>query len=94
MAAPCYFIFPADFATIYNVNGVTGGINGTGQTIAIVGRSGVCNTDITNFATQAAVTANIPTASSLRSASTPPRGLQRERFGGSERSYPRCHSVR
>jgi subtilase family serine protease len=58
---PCYVVFPGDFATIYNVNGVTGGINGAGQTIAVVGRSGVCNTDITNFATAAAVTANIPT---------------------------------
>jgi subtilase family serine protease len=55
-------IFPADFATIYNVNGVTGGINGAGQTIAIVGRSRVCTADITNFASQAAVTANIPNA--------------------------------
>jgi pseudomonalisin len=54
-------IFPADFATIYNTNGITGGINGAGQTIAIVGRSRVCTADITNFATQAAVTANVPT---------------------------------
>ena len=38
---PCYVVFPADFATIYNVNGVTGGINGAGQTIAVVGRSRV-----------------------------------------------------
>jgi pseudomonalisin len=55
-------ITPADFATIYNVNGVTGGINGAGQTIAVVGRSRVCTADITNFATQAAVTANVPNA--------------------------------
>jgi len=58
---PCYVVFPADFATIYNINGVAGGINGAGQTIAVVGRSGVCNTDISNFASAAAVTANIPT---------------------------------
>jgi subtilase family serine protease len=58
---PCNVIFPADFATIYNVNGVTGGINGAGQTIAVVGRSGVCNSDITNFASAAVVTVNIPT---------------------------------
>jgi pseudomonalisin len=58
---PCYIVFPADFAVIYNVDGVAGGINGAGQTIAVVGRSGVCNTDITNFAGAAAVTANIPT---------------------------------
>jgi len=58
---PCNVIFPGDFAMIYNVVGVTGGINGTGQTIAIIGRSGVCNSDITNFASAAAVTANVPT---------------------------------
>jgi pseudomonalisin len=55
-------IAPADFATIYNLTGITGGINGTGQTIAIVGRSRVCTADITNFATQTAVTPNIPNA--------------------------------
>jgi subtilase family serine protease len=59
--APCNVIFPADFATIYNVSGVPGGVNGMGQTIAIIGRSGVCNSDIMNFATAAAVTANVPT---------------------------------
>jgi subtilase family serine protease len=59
--SPCNIIFPADFATIYNVTGVTGGITGAGQTIAIIGRSGVCKTDITNFASASAVTANIPT---------------------------------
>ncbi len=58
---PCYVIFPADFATIYNVKGITGGINGAGQTIAVVGRSGVCDSDISNFASAAAVTPNIPT---------------------------------
>ena len=57
---PCNIVFPADFATIYNVNGVGGGINGAGQTIAIIGRSGVCGTDITNFATTAAVNVNTP----------------------------------
>jgi len=53
-------ITPADFATIYNLNGVAGGINGAGQTIAIVGRSRVCTADITNFASLAAVTPNVP----------------------------------
>jgi subtilase family serine protease len=55
-------IFPADFATIYDLNGVAGGINGAGQTIAVVGRSRVCTADVTNFAARAAVTANIPNA--------------------------------
>ena len=72
---PCHFIFPADFATIYNVNGVTGGINGAGQTIAIVGRSGVCNSDIANFASAAAVTANIPTVIVPPLGVTPPPAI-------------------
>ena len=57
-----HVIAPADFATIYNLNGVTGGINGLGQTIAVVGRSRVCTADITNFATLAAVPPNVPNA--------------------------------
>ena len=57
---PCNIVFPADFALIYNLNGVTGGINGAHQTIAIIGRSGVCPFDIINFASAAAITANIP----------------------------------
>jgi len=57
---PCNVVFPADFAVIYDLNGVTGGINGTGQTIAIIGRSGVCTTDITNFASAAAIAPNYP----------------------------------
>jgi subtilase family serine protease len=81
-------IFPADFATIYNLIGVTGGFTGAGQTIAIIGRSRVCTADITNFATQAAVTANVPTAivpplgidpgAASCSTSTPPSGDQSE----------------
>jgi len=81
-------IFPADFATIYNLIGVTGGFTGAGQTVAIIGRSRVCTADITNFATQAAVTANVPTAivpplgidpgAASCSTSTPPSGDQSE----------------
>jgi subtilase family serine protease len=56
-----HVIAPADFATIYDLNSVSGGINGAGQTIAIVGRSRVYNPDITNFASLTGVTANIPT---------------------------------
>ncbi|HXM21293.1 MAG TPA: protease pro-enzyme activation domain-containing protein [Terriglobales bacterium] len=54
-----HIIFPTDFATIYSINGVAGGINGTGQTIAIVGRSRVYVPDITNFASLAGVTINL-----------------------------------
>jgi pseudomonalisin len=44
---PCFVVFPADFATIYNAN--TPGIDGTGETIAIIGRSRVYDADIQNF---------------------------------------------
>ena len=54
-------IVPADFATIYNLTGITGGFDGSGETIAIIGRSRVCTADITNFASLSGVTINGPT---------------------------------
>lgn len=54
-----YVIFPADFAVIYDLNSIPGGINGAGQTIAVVGRSRVCAQDITNFDNLAGVTVNL-----------------------------------
>jgi len=51
---PCYFVFPADFATIYNVN--TPGIDGTGETVAIIGRSRVYDADIQNFESASGLT--------------------------------------
>jgi subtilase family serine protease len=65
-------IAPADFATIYNLNS---GFNGTGQTIAIIGRSGVCAADITNFATLSGVTINGPTVIVPPLGVTPPTPL-------------------
>ena len=45
-----YFLTPADFATIYDINSVyNAGINGAGVKIAIVGRSRVANSDITEY---------------------------------------------
>ena len=64
-------IAPADFATIYNLTGIAGGINGTGQTIAIVGRSRICTADITNFDTLAGVTVNLVPANAI----VPPGGI-------------------
>ena len=48
---PCsYFILPADFAAIYDLNPVyQQGIDGSGQTIAIIGRARVYLPDIENF---------------------------------------------
>lgn len=46
----CYGIVPYDFATIYDVAPLwTAGINGTGQTIAIVGRTNINTNDATTF---------------------------------------------
>ena len=45
-----HFIWPNDFAAIYDVNPVyQQGINGSGQTIAIIGRANVYLPDIENF---------------------------------------------
>jgi subtilase family serine protease len=67
-----HVVVPADFATIYNLNGVAGGLNGAGQTIAIVGRSGVCQADITNFASLTGVTINGPNVIVPPGGVTPP----------------------
>lgn len=48
----CFAVSPWDFATIYDVLPLwTGGTDGTGETIAIVGRSNVNPTDISTFRT-------------------------------------------
>jgi pseudomonalisin len=45
-----YTIFPADFAKIYGLDSLAAqGISGSGQTIAIVGKSRVYTADLTNF---------------------------------------------
>jgi len=52
---------PADFATIYNVNGVySSGITGTGRTIAIVARSNINIQDARDFRSTFALPANDP----------------------------------
>ena len=43
------FIFPADFATIYDIAGFPNQTGGSGQTIAIAGRSRVYKPDVENF---------------------------------------------
>jgi pseudomonalisin len=74
-------IAPADFATIYNLNAIVGGINGAGQTIAIVGRARVCNQDILNFDGLAGVTVNL----------SPPNGIVPT--GGIDPGPPQCTQV-
>ncbi len=56
-----YFLTPPDLETIYDVNPAIGqGLNGSGQTIAIVGQSAVTTTDITNFQTLIGLPAKAP----------------------------------
>ncbi|HEY1465208.1 MAG TPA: peptidase S53, partial [Terriglobales bacterium] len=46
----CYAVSPYDFATIYNVLPLwNSGIDGTGETIAVVGRSNIVLQDVTSF---------------------------------------------
>jgi hypothetical protein len=61
-AAPAsHYITPNDFARIYSVDAVyNSGIDGTGQSVAIIGRSRVLAADITNFATFASRPARLP----------------------------------
>ncbi len=60
---PCqYNIFPSDFSAIYDVNPVyQQGVNGAGQTIAVVGRSRVYEPDVDHFQQMAGLTARAPT---------------------------------
>lgn len=56
-----HFITPADFAKIYNVQPLyDAGIDGTGQTIAIVGRSNIDVQNVRDFRTLLGLAANDP----------------------------------
>jgi subtilase family serine protease len=54
-----HFLTPGDFATIYDLQAL--GMDGAGQTIAVVGQSAVSLTDIHNFRNAAGLAANDPT---------------------------------
>jgi len=57
-----HYVGPADWAEIYDVRPLYGGsLNGTGQSIAVVGRSDVKLSDIQAFRLQFALPANNPT---------------------------------
>lgn len=57
-----YNIFPSDFATIYNLNPLYNqGIIGSGQTIAIVGRSRIYQTDLDEYQQLAGLATPPPT---------------------------------
>ena len=56
-----HYMTPADFATIYNVQPLyDSGIDGTGQTIAIVGRSNIDVQNVRDFRTNLGLPANDP----------------------------------
>ena len=56
-----HYLSPGDFATIYNVNPLySAGINGSGVTVAIVGRCNIHLSDVQSFRTRYALPANDP----------------------------------
>ena len=56
-----HYVAPADFAKIYNVNPLyTAGINGSGQTVAIVGRTDIALGDVKYFRSFFGLPANDP----------------------------------
>lgn len=66
--AGCLALGPADFATIYNSTPLLNGtpkIDGTGQTIAIVGESDIDPTDVTDFQTMFGMTPNFSAANNV-----------------------------
>jgi pseudomonalisin len=57
-----HYLFPADWATIYDLNSLySAGTKGTGTSIAIVGRSNINVSDVTQFRAASGLTANNPT---------------------------------
>jgi hypothetical protein len=66
--AGCFGLGPADFATIYNSAPLLAGspkIDGTGQTVAIVGESDIDPTDVTDFQTMFGMTPNFSAANNI-----------------------------
>lgn len=56
-----HYLFPADYATIYNLNPLSSaGDTGSGVSIAIVGRSDIHLSDVSAFRTESALPANQP----------------------------------
>jgi hypothetical protein len=62
-STPCsYYVTPGDFARIYGVLGATEqGFDGTGQTIAILGRARVSDADLQSFGARLGITLPTPT---------------------------------
>jgi subtilase family serine protease len=61
-AGSTHYLFPADFAAIYDLNPLySAGTSGSGTAIAIVGRSNIKVGDVAAFRAQSALAANQPT---------------------------------
>ena len=61
-AGGTHYLFPADFATIYDLNPLySAGTNGTGSSIAIAARSNIKLSDVETFRSMAGLAANDPT---------------------------------
>jgi subtilase family serine protease len=61
-AGATHYLFPADFATIYDLNPLfAAGTNGTGSSIAIAARSNIRLSDVEAFRSMAGLAANDPT---------------------------------
>ncbi len=60
-----HYLSPADYGTIYNINPLySAGINGTGQTIAVLARSNISMSDVSSFRSTMGLKANNPCRSS------------------------------
>ena len=56
-----HFITPGDFATIFDLNPVySAGYNGSGQRVAVIGRSRIAASDISAFESKTGLTTNLP----------------------------------
>jgi subtilase family serine protease len=67
-----HFVAPEDFATIYDVQKLYNiGIDGTGQTIAVMGQTAIKMSDITSFRSAAGLSANEPTIIIVPGTGTP-----------------------
>jgi subtilase family serine protease len=61
-AGATHYLFPADFATIYDLNPLfSAGTNGTGSSIAIAARSNIWLSDVEAFRSMAGLAVNDPT---------------------------------
>ncbi len=68
-----HYLAPGDFATIYDLNSLYArGVNGTGRSIAVIGRSNVATVDLSDFRADFGLSATLPTFVYANSTATPP----------------------